>query len=112
MIKKYRDKKVLDAAKDRIRETFDNFERFYIAFSGGKDSTVTVHLVMDEAIKRGIKVGIMYIDFEAQYQETIKNVRKIFKMYNFLRDNLIELNKRIKDAKENFFKSEQLWNGI
>lgn len=81
MIKKYKDKNVLDAARDRIKETFDNFERFYIAFSGGKDSTVNVHLVMEEAIKRNVKVGIMYIDFEAQYQETIKNVRKIFKMY-------------------------------
>jgi len=80
-IKIYKKTNVLDAARDRIKETFDNFEKFYIAFSGGKDSTVTVHLVMEEAIKRGVKVGIMYIDFEAQYKETIKNVRKIFKMY-------------------------------
>ena len=53
--------------RTRISKTFDDFERLYISFSGGKDSTVMVHLVMDEAIKRGVKVGLLIIDLEAQY---------------------------------------------
>jgi len=35
-----------------------------VSFSGGKDSTVMLHLVMDEAIKRGRRVGVFIIDME------------------------------------------------
>ena len=80
-IKTYRNKDVLTAARERIANTFDNVERVYVAFSGGKDSTVLLHLVMDEAIKRNRKVAVMYIDFEAQYSHTIKHVERIFQMY-------------------------------
>ena len=48
---------VLGAAQRRIAYTFDNFERVYLSFSAGKDSTVMLHLVMAEAIKRGRKMG-------------------------------------------------------
>lgn len=81
-IKRYHDLDVLSAAKLRIKETFDgDFERYFIAFSGGKDSSVMMHLVMEEAMKRGIKVGVMLIDLEAQYKETIRHVREMFDMY-------------------------------
>lgn len=80
-IKKYRDVSVLTAAQKRISDTFDNFERIYLAFSGGKDSSVMFHLVMDEAIKRGRKVGVMFIDFEAQYRDTIDHVKEMFALY-------------------------------
>ena len=79
--KKYIDINVLEAAKNRISKTFDDFERLYISFSGGKDSTVMVHLVMDEAIKRGVKVGLLIIDLEAQYQQTIKHLEEICERY-------------------------------
>lgn len=46
------DKTVLEAARERIAWAFDEFEKLYVSFSGGKDSTVMLHLVMDEAIKR------------------------------------------------------------
>lgn len=84
-IKKYQNDNVLTAARKRIKMIFDNFKRIYIAFSGGKDSTVLVHLVMEQAVKRSIKVGLMFIDFEAQYQDTILNVERIFHTY---RDNI------------------------
>jgi predicted phosphoadenosine phosphosulfate sulfurtransferase len=80
-IKRYRDKDVLTAARERIKITFDNFERMYVAFSGGKDSSVMLHLVMDEAIKRNRKVAVMFIDFEAQYAETIAHALELFEMY-------------------------------
>jgi predicted phosphoadenosine phosphosulfate sulfurtransferase len=80
--KKYLDISVVDAAKKRISETFDNFERIYISFSGGKDSTVMVHLVMDEAIKRGRKVGLLIIDLEAQYTKTIEHIEEMVEKYN------------------------------
>ena len=63
MGKVYRNHSVLEAARWRIGKAFDECERAYVAFSGGKDSTVLMHLVMDEAIKRGRKVGVMYSVF-------------------------------------------------
>lgn len=79
--KVYIDKSVLNASKERISKIFDHFERYYISFSGGKDSTVMTHLVMDEAIKRNKKVGLLIIDLEAQYTNTIDHVREIVEMY-------------------------------
>lgn len=79
--KRYRDENVLDAARQRIAEVFDGFERIYIAFSGGKDSSVMFHLVMDEAIKRNQVVGVMFLDLEAQYSETISHAEEMFERY-------------------------------
>ena len=72
---------VLTAARQRIAWVFDCFPRIYVSFSGGKDSTVMLHLVMDEAMKRGRKVGLLFIDLEGQYRLTIEHVRTCFSMY-------------------------------
>lgn len=72
---------VLTAAKERISWTFDNFKHIYISFSGGKDSTAMTHLVMEEAIKRNRKVGLLFIDWEVQYKLTIDHVKHIYEMY-------------------------------
>lgn len=80
-IKRYHDTSVLEAARERIRLTFDGFERFYVAFSGGKDSSVMLHLVMEEAIRRNQKVGVMLLDLEAQYAETITHAKEMFELY-------------------------------
>lgn len=72
---------VLDASKERIKKVFDNFEKTYISFSGGKDSTVMSHLVLEEARKRGVKVGFLIIDLEAQYKSTIDHIYNMIKIY-------------------------------
>ena len=72
---------VLQAARLRIAYAFDHFERIYISFSAGKDSSVMMHLVMDEAIRRGRKVGVLLIDLEAQYKLTIKHAEDMFRTY-------------------------------
>lgn len=72
---------VLEASRQRISWTFDQFERVYVSFSGGKDSTVMLHLVMDEARARGRKVGILFIDLEGQYSCTIEHVEKCVTEY-------------------------------
>lgn len=72
---------VLVAAQQRISWTFDKFEKIIVSFSGGKDSTVMLHLVMAEAIKRGRKVAIMFIDLEGQYQVTIEHVELCYEIY-------------------------------
>lgn len=75
------DMDVLTAAKERISWTFDNFEKICVSFSGGKDSTVMTHLVMEEARKRNRKVALFFIDWEVQYQLTIDHVKRMFDMY-------------------------------
>lgn len=72
---------VLTASKERIKWAFDNFEKICISFSGGKDSTVMTHLVMEEAIKRNRKVALLFIDWEIQYKLTIEHVQHIYDMY-------------------------------
>lgn len=71
----------MDASRERISMVFDCFERIYIAFSGGKDSSVMFHLVMEEAIKRNRKVAVMFIDFEALYKETVRHAEEMFELY-------------------------------
>ena len=80
-LKRYNQISVLDATRERIAFTFDHFERIYISFSGGKDSTVMMHMVMAEAIKRGRKVGILIVDLEAQYRLTIEHVTATVDFY-------------------------------
>lgn len=72
---------VLTAAQQRVRYAFDHFERVYVSFSGGKDSSVMLHLVMDEAVRRGRRVGVLLIDLEAQYHLTIKHAEEMFDLY-------------------------------
>lgn len=79
--KVYQNISVLEAAKNRISKVFDDFEKIYISFSGGKDSTVMAHLVLDEAVKRNRTVGFLIIDLEAQYSDTIKHIENMVEMY-------------------------------
>lgn len=78
----YIGKNVLEASKERIEFAFDNFERLYISFSGGKDSTAMVHLVADEARRRNRRIGLLFIDWECQFERTIDHVRDITKNYS------------------------------
>src|SRR5690625_4733364 len=72
---------VLDAAIMRISKVFDDFPRIYLAFSGGKDSGVMMHLVMAEAQRRNRKVGVLFVDLEAQYKLTIDYIAQMFELY-------------------------------
>lgn len=81
MPKKYLDIDVLTAAKQRISKVFDDFPRIYVSFSGGKDSTVMLHLVMEEAIKRGRKVGLLCVDLEGMYKLTIDHIQEMCDLY-------------------------------
>lgn len=72
---------VLTAAKERIAWTFDNFERVYLSFSAGKYSTVMLHLVMEEAIKRNQRIGLLLVDLEGQYKLTMEHAKTCFDMY-------------------------------
>ena len=49
-VKVYSDISVLDAARERISQTFDEVERVFLAFSGGKDSSALYFSAGDGAV--------------------------------------------------------------
>jgi predicted phosphoadenosine phosphosulfate sulfurtransferase len=75
------DKNVFEASKERIEYTFDNFEKIYLSFSAGKDSTVMLHLVMEEAKKRNVIIGLLIVDLEGQYKLTIDHIYACIEEY-------------------------------
>lgn len=72
---------VYDAAVERTKWTFDNFEKVYLSFSAGKDSTVMIHIAALEARARGVKMGVLIVDLEGQYKFTIEHAERIFAEY-------------------------------
>ena len=70
-----------EAAKQRIEYVFDTFPKIYLSFSGGKDSTVMLHMVMAEAVKRNKKIGVLFVDLEGQYKLTIDHIQKCYDLY-------------------------------
>jgi predicted phosphoadenosine phosphosulfate sulfurtransferase len=77
---------VLTAARQRVARVFDDFERVYVSFSAGKDSTVMLHLVEEEARRRGRRFGLLFVDLEGQYKETIKHAEERFKQLEDITD--------------------------
>lgn len=82
MAKQYVGESVLMAAKKRIEKVFDDFPRIYLSFSGGKDSAVMMHLVMHEAQIRNRKIGVLFVDLEAQYKLTIDHATEMMNLYS------------------------------
>lgn len=84
-MKKYnKELNVYDASIERLDYIFNNFERIYVSFSGGKDSGVMLNLVIDYMRERGIKekVGVMVLDNEANYTHSLNF------MHEIIQDNL------------------------
>jgi len=81
MGKRLLDTDVLLASKERIKYTFDNFNKIYLSFSGGKDSTVMLHLVLEEAKMRNRKIGLLFIDWECQFDLTIEHIDEMTTKY-------------------------------
>jgi predicted phosphoadenosine phosphosulfate sulfurtransferase len=70
---------VYDASQDRIKFIFDNFEKIYLSFSGGKDSGLLLNLLIKYMRENNItkKIGIQILDNEANYEYSIKFMHKI-----------------------------------
>jgi len=77
-MKIYLEQNVYDAAMDRIRWLFSEFKNVIVNCSGGKDSTIVVHLALQVAEELGrLPVKVLFIDQEAEWQCTIDAVRQI-----------------------------------
>lgn len=72
---------VYAAARHRVAWVFDQFPRVSVSFSGGKDSTVLLHLAAEEARRRRRKIGLLFVDWEAQFSATVAHVEKMFAEY-------------------------------
>ncbi|ENG5288782.1 phosphoadenosine phosphosulfate reductase family protein, partial [Escherichia coli] len=72
---------VLCAAVHRIEWLFETFSSVCLSFSGGKDSTVLLHLTADVARRKKRRFSVLFIDWEAQYQCTIAHILKMREMY-------------------------------
>lgn len=70
----YGSENVLVAAQKRMELIFDTFKDIHVSVSGGKDSTVLAHLAITEAKRRNRKVSIFFLDEEAVYAETVRQV--------------------------------------
>lgn len=77
MSKTYLDKNVYDAAVERINFIFDEFDIICISFSGGKDSTVAMHLFDKIAKERNRQFYVLFIDLEGQYKVTIEHIEEL-----------------------------------
>jgi predicted phosphoadenosine phosphosulfate sulfurtransferase len=75
-----RDINVYQAAKNRLKYIFGEFEYVYVSFSGGKDSSVLLHMAIDYIIenKLDVRLGVFHIDYEAQYNYTTVFVQETF----------------------------------
>lgn len=90
MGRKYnKNKNVYDATQERIKFVFDNFERIYVSFSGGKDSGIMLNLFIEYIRKNKLnrKIGVMTLDNEANYTDS----------YNFMHD-IIQSNLDVLDV--------------
>lgn len=75
----YKETNVYEASIERLDFIFENFERVYLSFSGGKDSGIMLNLVLDYMKEHKItqKLGIQILDNEANYELSLDFMHKI-----------------------------------
>lgn len=74
---------VWDAARRRLHYVFDEFDQVLVAFSGGKDSGLLLHLALSVLDERqdSRKLGVFHLDYEAQYSATTEYVDEVYRRY-------------------------------
>ena len=71
---------VWQAGQERLKLIFDNFDKVYVSFSGGKDSGVLLNLCIDYMREHNItdkKLGVMVMDNETNFHESLRFMRDI-----------------------------------
>lgn len=109
-MKIYLNENVYEAALKRINFLFDEFENVVCCVSGGKDSTVVYNLVMKVAKERGrLPLTVFFFDQEAEWNETIRQVRKI--MYSKdVKPMWLQISFKMENAASNIDEYLQCWD--
>lgn len=69
---------VLTVARERVRRSLAGCDMPLVSFSGGKDSTVVLNLVLEEAKRmRRLPVDVFFADEEIVAPETVDYVRRV-----------------------------------
>jgi predicted phosphoadenosine phosphosulfate sulfurtransferase len=77
-MKIYKSENVFDAALNRLRWLFDEFDEVVISSSGGKDSTVITNLALIVAEEKNrLPLKVMFVDQEAEWKHTIEYLEKV-----------------------------------
>lgn len=77
----YVPKNVAEAAEERLRYIFEEFDKIIVSISGGKDSTVLAYMTLLEAHRRNRRVGLLFIDEEVVYQSTVDQVDYLMNLF-------------------------------
>ncbi|WP_437888916.1 phosphoadenosine phosphosulfate reductase [Phytobacter sp. V91] len=77
LTKQILEQNVLQASTARIKWTLENFPKVCISFSGGKDSSIMLHLAAQLARQLNKKISILFIDWEAQFNYTLNYVEEM-----------------------------------
>lgn len=111
-MKKYLDVNVYDATQKRLNYIFNNFDKVLVAFSGGKDSGVTLNLAYDYAKKYNMlhKLAVYHLDYEAQYQMTTDYVTETFERLDDIERFWLCLPIKAQSAVSNFEYGWIPWN--
>lgn len=105
----YLDKTVLEAALERIHWVYDNHEHVGVNYSGGKDSTVVLHLTLQVARERGrLPVDVLFVDQEAEWQATVEHMREI-KNVEGVNLHWLQMPIRISNANSPYVQWLQCW---
>lgn len=77
----YTSQTVFDAAIDRVRMLYDNFEDIIVCMSGGKDSTVLFNIALMVARERGrLPLKVFWLDQEAEWQHTVDYMDSVMRL--------------------------------
>ncbi len=76
--KRHTGQDVYTAALDRIRHSYEIFDHIAVSFSGGKDSTATLHAVLDVATELGrLPLEVVFFDEECVAPETLAYCERV-----------------------------------
>ncbi len=76
--KVYAEQDVYSAALDRVRTLYDRFDTVVVSFSGGKDSTAALNVVLEVARERGrLPLDLVFWDEECITPETVDYVERV-----------------------------------
>lgn len=76
--KEFQDQNVWEAAKERVRLIYERFDKVVVSFSGGKDSTAVLNVVLEVAKELNkLPLKVVFFDEEAIHPPTIEYVERV-----------------------------------